>query len=138
MIDLDITMVVQFINFLITLVVLNILLVKPIREILKKRAEVMAKTVDETVRFTTSAAEKLKNYEAALAEARAAGTVARLRLKDEGLAEEKKVVETASKDAHEFLVGARGEIAAQSKGALDSLTAKVDGMAQKAVAKILG
>ncbi len=138
MIDLDITMVVQFINFIITLFVLNILLVKPIRGILKERAEVMAKAVNETENFVTSAAEKLKNYEAALAEARAAGTQERMRLKDEGLAEEKKVVDIASKDAHESLAAARGEIEAQSKGAIDKLTARVDGMAQKAVAKILG
>ncbi len=138
MIDLDLTLVVQFINFLIVLVVLNYLLVKPIREIIKTRAESMAKTVEKTEQFTASATDKLKNYEVALAEARAAGTEARLRQKDEGLAEEKKLIEAATRESHDSLAAARKEIEAQSKGAIESLAAQVDDMAAKAVAKILG
>lgn len=138
MINLDITMVVQFINFVITLVVLNILLVKPIREIIKKRAGVMADLVSDTERFTQSAEEKLKNYEAALDEARKAGTAERLRYKDEGQAQEKEIVSAASAQAHEALTAARSEIDSQSRTAMDSLKGQVDSLADKAVAKILG
>lgn len=137
MINLDITLLVQFVNFIIVLVVLNILLVRPIREIIKKRAGVMDTLLSETETFTQSADEKLKNYEAALDEARKAGTAERLRFKDEGLEEEKKLVGAATQEAQESLASARGEIASQSDTAMSELKGKVDAMAEKAVAKVL-
>lgn len=137
MIEIDITLVVQFINFVITLVVLNIILVRPIREIIKKRAGVMADLVGETERFTQTADEKLKNYEAALDEARKAGTSERLRYKDEGQSEEKEIVTAASTQAQQQLAQARSEIESQSKTAMDTLKSQVDSLADKAVAKIL-
>ena len=137
MISLDITVLVQFINFIITLVVLNILLVRPIREVIKKRTGVMSGLMNETERFTQTAAEKLKNYQAALDEARKAGTTERLRFKDEALAEEKKLVSAAGADAQKTLSTARSEITAQSQEAMTSLKGQVPALAKKAVAKIL-
>jgi len=137
MIEIDITLVVQFINFVITLVVLNILLVRPIREIIKKRTGVMADLVGSAERFTQTADEKLKNYEAALDEARKAGTAERLRFKDEGQSEEKAIIAKASASAQEQLTQARSEIDSQSKTAMESLKSQVDSLADKAVAKIL-
>lgn len=137
MINLDITMLVQFINFVVTLVVLNILLVRPIRGIIKKRAGVMDNLLTEAETFTQSAEEKLKNYEAALDEARKAGTAERLRFKDEGQEEEKKVVGAATKEAQDTLAAARGEIKSQSEAAMSTLKSQVDTLAEKAVAKVL-
>lgn len=137
MINIDITLLVQFINFVITLFVLNILLVRPIRDILKKRAGAMADLVGETERFSQSAEEKLKNYEAALDEARKAGTAERLRYKDEGLAKEKEIMSAANAKAQEGLAAARSEIESQSQTAMKSLKGQVDKLAKKAVAKIL-
>ncbi len=137
MINLDITLFVQFINFVITLVVLNILLIKPIREVIKKRTGVMAGLVGETERFTQSAAEKLKNYEAALEEARKAGTEERLRFKAEAQTEEQKLIGAAGAEAQKKLAAARGEIETQSKDAMESLKGQVGALADKAVDKIL-
>lgn len=137
MINIDITLLVQFINFVITLVVLNILLVRPIREIIKKRTGVMADLVSSTERFTQTADEKLKNYEAALDEARKAGTSERLRFKDEGQNQEKEIIAQASTKAQQQLSQARSEIDSQSKTAMDSLKSQVGSLADKAVAKIL-
>ena len=42
MLDLNITLVFQLVNFFIALYVLNLLLIRPIREIIRKRKAVMA------------------------------------------------------------------------------------------------
>ena len=138
MIDIDITIVVQLVNFIVTLFVLNFLLIRPIRGIIKQRAEAMSGMISEAENFTQNAEEKLKKYEAALAEARAAGVEERIRFKDEAVAEEKSILETAGKEAQDSLGAARTEISAQAKSALEGLKGQVGPLAQKAADKILG
>ena len=67
MINFDISFVIQLVNFIITLLVLNLLLIKPVRGIIKKRNDLMAGRVDEINKFTDSATAKMSDYEAQLA-----------------------------------------------------------------------
>lgn len=138
MIDLDLTFFFQLANFIGTLIVLNFLLIKPIRTIVKQRAGVVSGLLGDVDAFTKDAEGKLKNYEAALSEARIAGTNERLKLKSEATAEEKKLLDAATKQAQERLVAARAETAGQVKAAFEQLKASVGAMADKAAAKVLG
>ena len=61
---------VQLANFIIILVVLNAVLIKPVRGMLKLRAETIAAQTSEVDGFTGSAEAKIKNYQAALEQAR--------------------------------------------------------------------
>ena len=70
MLDLNITLVFQLINFFIALFFLNWLLIKPIREIIKKRNGIMDDMASEADNFVNEARERLANYEAELAKAR--------------------------------------------------------------------
>ena len=88
MIELNWTFFVQFANFVITLMVLNLVLYRPIRGIIKKRAEVMDQKLRSIEDFTAEAEIKLKNYRAALAEARTEAQGIRHSLKEEGIATE--------------------------------------------------
>mgnify|MGYP001546355367 CR=1 FL=1 len=138
MIDMDFTLAVQAVNFLITLFVFNFLVISPIRGIIKKRNAAMADMLSETEKFNEAATSKLQNYEAALAEARAAGTEERLKVKDAATAEEKKIVEAANSEAQDTLAAARSETADQVKAASAALKAQVDSLAEKTVSKVLG
>ena len=138
MIDMDITLAVQAVNFLLTLLVFNFLVISPIRGIIKKRNAAMADMLSETEKFNEAAASKLQNYEAALAEARVAGTEERLKVKDAATAEEKRIVEAANGEAQETLAAARGELAEQVKAASAALKAQVGALAEKTVGKVLG
>ena len=51
MLDLNITLVFQLVNFFIAIFVLNILLIRPIREIIKKRNGVMDNLAGEADSF---------------------------------------------------------------------------------------
>lgn len=138
MIDLDITFFIQFVNFVVTLVVLNFLLIRPIREIIKKRNDRMAGYLEDAEGFTSSAEEKLKNYSAALDEARRSGVEVRNGLRETGAAEEKSILEAANAKAASALKAERDAIAADIKSCMDDLKGQVDGMAGKVVAKVLG
>lgn len=138
MIDLNATFFVQFVNFLLILILLNVVLIGPIRRILKKRAEFVASQMEGIDSFTATADTKLRDYEKALDAARQQATTGRMEMKAEGLVKEKALLDAAAADAAERVQAARADIAAQSDAARKALKAGVAGLAQKAVSKVLG
>ena len=137
MIDLDSTFFIQFVNFVFTLVVLNFLLIRPIREIIKRRNDAMSAMVDEAENFSASAEEKLKNYQKQLDAARHAGTDKRNSLKDEGTAQEKSILSAAGTEASATLKAERETVAGEVRTAMDGLKGQVDALAGKVAAKVL-
>ncbi|MEW5774057.1 MAG: ATP synthase F0 subunit B [Thermodesulfobacteriota bacterium] len=137
MIDLDTSVYIQFINFVITLVVLNLLLIRPVREIIRKRAEKMSGLLQGAEAFTASAEQKLAGYQKALDEARAAGAEARNALREQGVSKEKEILEAAGADAAATLSSAKERAASEAKTARDGLKARVGSLAQKVADKIL-
>ncbi len=137
MIDLNATFFVQAVNFLLILILLNVILIGPIRRTLKKRAEFIASQMEGIESFTTSADTKLKDYEAALDAARTAATAGRLAMKAEGQGQEKAILDAAAAEAASKVQAARADIAAQTGAAEKALRGKVSGLASKAVAKVL-
>ena len=137
MIDLNATFFVQLVNFLLILILLNVILIGPIRRMLKKRAEFDAAQMGEIENFAGTADTKLQDYEKALDAARQQATAGRLEMKAEGQAKEKTLLEAAAAEATGQIQAARAEIAAQTATAKKALGAGVEGLASKAVAKVL-
>ena len=137
MIDLNATFFVQLVNFVLILILLNVILIGPIRRVLKKRAAFIASQMEGIESFTATADGKLKGYEQALDQARQEATAGRMAMKAEGLAKEKAVLDAASAEAASKVQAARAEIAAQSEAAKKALKAQVSGLASKAVSKVL-
>lgn len=138
MIDLDKTFLIQLINFLIAVIGLNFLLIRPIREKIKERNALMADQLGTIESFTANADEKLKGYEQALDSTRQSGLELRKQMRAEGAGEEQQIMALAGKEVAASLKAAHDEIAAQVAGAKQALTADVEKFAQKATAKILG
>ncbi|GAB7021960.1 ATP synthase F0 subunit B [Salidesulfovibrio brasiliensis] len=129
---------IQLVNFLITLVGLNILLFRPIREIIKQRRDLMAGQMDKIETFSSQAESKLKGYEEQLQAARQEGNEVRNKLRDEGVAEEQKLLSVAGEEASQTLKAARTEIDGQVKTAMEALAKDIETYANKATDKILG
>jgi len=138
MIDFDKTFFIQLVNFLITLIGLNILLVRPIREKIAERAKLMAEQFGAIESFNSNAEEKLKSYQAALDAARQQGLDLRKELRAAGSAEEQQIMSTAGKEVAATMQAAQADIARQVDGAKQALAPDVAKFAQKATAKILG
>ncbi len=138
MINLDHTIVIQLVNFLITIVVLNFLLIKPVRDQIAARKALTTGYAKDIEQFAADAAAKLSSYEASLAEARAQATVARDAIRAEGQSREHELVSSAHAEAQAFLNSSREQVAADAKAAMDTLLSQVNVFAAKAMSKILG
>ena len=121
MIDLDITFFIQLANFFIVLAVLNPLLIKPIRKIIKERKEAAAALLGESEGFFQSAEGKLGQYEAALAEAMSAGD---------------GITAKAAQEAQASLKAARERIDADTAAAFDVLRGEIDPLARQIMDKV--
>ena len=137
MIDLDFTAVIQLLNFLITLVVLNYLLINPIRSIVKKRKETIAHMQGAIDTARESSENKLENYDKSLEAYRVEAAKRREELRNNALASEREITEKALAEAHAKLQNARAEISAQVEVATAELKKNVPNLAREAVSRIL-
>lgn len=137
MIDIDITAVIQFVNFLITLVVLNYLLITPIRKILQQRQEHLDQLQGVVVISNEQSEEKLEKYNNSLIEIRKEAAAKREVLRAEAISKEREINETALSEAHARMQKARADISAQVDVALAELKGSVPGLAKEAANKIM-
>ena len=138
MIDLDISFFIQMANFIITILVLNLLLFRPIREIIRKRSDLMGGQLLKVEEFTGLAATKLKDYEAALDSARREGMDIRSEFKEQGAKEEQVLLSGASEVAAVTLKEVRSEVSSERGMAMKVLGGEIESFAQKVAAKVLG
>lgn len=137
MIDIDITAVIQFVNFLITLVVLNFLLITPIRKILQQRQEHLDQLQGVVVISNEESEEKLEKYNSSLAEIRKEAAARREVLRAEAINKEREINENALSEAHARIQKARADISAQVDVALAELKGAVPDLAKEAAGKIM-
>ncbi len=138
MIDIDVTLFFQFINFIITLVVLNYLLIRPIRDIVKKRRDLAAGLLSDAESFTGDAAEKLERYEAALAAARIDAAKIRDERRNAGEAEQENLLRAAQQEAQEFLAASRDDTRKAVAEAMAAIKKRIPDLAAMAAARVLG
>lgn len=125
MLDLNITLLFQLVNFFIAIFVLNILLIRPIRDIIKKRNGVMDNLAGEADNFESQAAERLANYEAELARARQDAGLAREDARSAGMTEQQGIVGEAQKSARDILADTRRSLREQADATLSELRNQV-------------
>ncbi len=138
MVTLDKTLLIQIINMIILMFLLNKLLYKPVRQILKERAGRLQSMRDDVLGFEQQAASRQKEVDAKMAEAsgkaKAALDAARDKAQkagDERLAAIKEETETMKEQK---LAELKSEVGA----ARDSLAANVNEIAADMAGKILG
>ena len=136
-IEFNVTFFIQLGNFLVTLVVLNYLLIRPVRAHIQKRRDMISSNLGEIERFTSSAEESLNSYEASLDEARDSATRTRDALKADAQQREQSLVAAAQAQAQDVIKAAKAEAAQQAQVALASLKKQVPAFADQIVTKVL-
>ncbi len=137
MLDLNYTFFLQLISIIITLLFLNILLIRPIRAIIAQREASMEDSLHATEGFVQEADDKMADYTKKLDEARAEGLKARNALKDEGTVREKDLLSKAGEGAAVLLKNTRKELDSESAIAMTALKAEIDELAEKVTDKVL-
>jgi len=138
MLDLNITLIFQLVNFFIAIFFLNLLLIRPIRQIIQKRNSIMDGLASEADKFHEEAMARLNAYESELAKARQQAGQTREEGRNDGLAELREIVGKAQQSAKELLEGNRAAIQEQAEVALSELRDGIDNFSARIGQKLMG
>jgi F-type H+-transporting ATPase subunit b len=138
MVSIDYSIIAEIIGYLILLVILNAILYKPIRRLLKERASRMSAIQSDVEKYERNAEQLLKDFDMKLAEARASGQGAMEKLKQEAREEEHQLSEASNKEADARKQELMAELTSEIDAARKDLTAKVEAFAMDISQKLLG
>ena len=136
-INLDITFIIQAVNFIVALAVLNYVIIKPIRNILKQRRALLDEMLNESEKFNSEADSRLKNYETELEAARVAAGVEKERLRQEGHEAGQGILSRAHGEAQDLLQKAGKELESEMSVSFSALRGQVPDLAGKAATRLL-
>ncbi len=137
MIDLNVTFVIQLINFVVALVLINYVLIRPVRTIILKRKALRDELIGKARTFAEQTLEDAAKYEDTLRAAREEGARIRHALREEGLAQQSRTLTAANAAAAEFIQQERDRAAQEAEQARKDLDAQVKPLADAMAAKLL-
>lgn len=137
MLDFNYTILVQFANFLILLILLNFFLFKPVLKALSRRRAYMQSLSDKVQEENRQATETEKSYEDSARERRRPILDQRETTVKEAQAASMKVIEEARRELTSELDKMKERVKAESDAALQRLSGEADRLSQEVVARIL-
>jgi F-type H+-transporting ATPase subunit b len=137
-IELNLSFVIQLINFGILVLVLNVFLYKPIRKVLADRRQIIDSASEKTVSVDAEVQIKMAQYEARLQSAKAEAGAHRAEALKLAQAEETAVLERALKQASDSLASIREKVAEEAGEARELLKKQAELFSGDICEKILG
>jgi F-type H+-transporting ATPase subunit b len=137
-INLDKTLILQMINFLIILWILNRFVFKPILGILEKRRERIQQSGQTVQALESRAAQQWESYQRQLQEAKIEANLEKERIKGEGLEAQRKLLEAARTESHSMLEETRKRIGKEVTKERELLIHQAEQIAVEMAEKILG
>ena len=134
----DGSLIIQIANFLLIIWIMNLILYRPIRNILRQRREKIEGLELSIETYNENAQEKDDAFAAGIKEARARGLKEKESLLQAAAEDEKQIIEDVNAKAQAELAEIREKIAKDADAARTSLQEKVDEFADEICQKILG
>ena len=138
LIDIDLTAVVQFALFLITVYVSNKLLFQPYLQLRERRKAGIEGARAEAERMTTEADTKLAEYEKSLAAARDRAGEEGRKIRLEAAALDQKVTEEARNASQQAVNTAQQQVRADTEAARAQLLPQAEALARSMSGRLLG
>ncbi len=138
MINVDYTLIVQIANFLVLLFILNLILYRPVRAMLRRRQEEMGSYAGMIEDYLEKSTRYQRELEEDMAGARREGHKTKEGLKGEGLDREKSMLQEASSEAGQRLDRAKQEIEKSIQAVRKSLEDEVGQFSRELAEKVLG
>ena len=129
---------IQIVNFLLIIWILNLILYRPIRSILRQRKEKIEGLEISIATYNKDAKEKDEAFASGIKEARAKGLKEKEALLQAGVEEEKEIIAQVNEKAQAELSEMRKKIAREAQTVKVALQEKVDEFADDICQKILG
>ncbi|MEW6264446.1 MAG: ATP synthase F0 subunit B [Thermodesulfobacteriota bacterium] len=138
LIEINASLLIQVANFIILLIVLNAVLYRPIRKIIKERQEKFSGLEFEIGSLNERAEQRVKEIDVRLSEAKREGFTQKDGLKGRGLEEEKKIIGEASGRADQDIQKIKELIVKDVAAARASLQAELAVFSKELAQKVLG
>ena len=138
MVSVDGSIVLQIVNFLVLILILNLVLYKPIRKILRERKEKMAGLQSDIDGSTQQVQSKEEAYAEGIRQARAAGQKEKEALMQAASEEEKAIIGKINDAAQAELKAVKEKIAQETGSVKAALEEEIDAFADAIGQKILG
>jgi F-type H+-transporting ATPase subunit b len=137
-ISLDISFIIQIINFLLLMLVLNVILYRPIRKLIADRATEIAGGHEKAAALDSEVQDKMAQYEAKLRDAKLKATEERGVMKRDALAQEGDILDAARKEAGESLNALKAKVAKEAADAREYLKEQTRTLSLEICEKVLG
>jgi F-type H+-transporting ATPase subunit b len=137
MLDFDITILYQMVGFFVLLFILNRLLYKPVLKVLADREERIDGSLATADGLNKEVEDGLVDYDVKLKEAAVKGHEERAKLRAEGAARQKEIMEAAGASVSHDLTVMRNELGAAKKEAMTSLKDEVKSLSAIVAEKLL-
>ncbi|MBE9527977.1 MAG: ATP synthase F0 subunit B [Proteobacteria bacterium] len=137
MLDFDITILYQMVGFFVLLFILNRLLYKPVQKVLAEREERIDGSLAQAEGLNKEVEDGLVDYDVKLKEAAVKGHEERAKLRAEGAARQKEIMEAAGVSVSHDLTVMRNELGSAKKEALTSLKDEVKSLSAIVAEKLL-
>ncbi len=138
MVSVDGSLIIQIINFLVLMVVLNMVLYKPIRGILKQRKEKMAGLENRIGSCNQEADEHDRAFSEGIKNARAKGVLEKEVFLQAAAKEEKEIISKINKQAQAELAEVKVKVSREAEKVSKLLQKKINSFANDIGEKILG
>lgn len=138
MISVDWTLGLQFLNFIILLIILNKLLYRPLKKIIDERRETISSSHAAAKNLEADIDDKMHRYQQQLNEARNQANEARNKLKKAASEEEARILADAHGKATSRLQVIKSQVANEADGASKTLKSEAKSLAGQIATKILG
>ncbi|WP_321367813.1 ATP synthase F0 subunit B [uncultured Desulfuromusa sp.] len=138
MISVDWTLGLQFLNFIILLVVLNKLLYRPLKKVIAERAEKVTGSLAAAKNLETDIDEKMQRYQQQLSDAKIQANDERNKLKKSANEEEAKILLEAQGKAAARMQAIKTQVGKEAEEADKTLKKEAGALAGQIATKILG
>ncbi len=138
MINIDVTLFIQMANFIIFLYLMNVVLYRPVRQMVAKRQQLVREQQERIAAADAEALAAVQEFEERILEARNLGRQKVQELKDAGYQHEKDLMQRAAEEAARQLQELRERIQRDIGAARDRLKAQIQAFAMDLAQKILG
>ena len=138
MIKIDATILIQFINFIVLMAVLNVLLYRPLRDMLRKRREKIESSTQAAQGLEGQIEEKMNRYQQQLQEAKAKGNQERAAMRKAAAEEENRILGAAQTAASDKVRKVKDLVASEAAAARAALTGETETIAAQIASKVLG
>jgi len=138
MVTIDITMVIQMINMVVLMFLLNEVLYKPVKKILRERSEKMQGMQNDVAKFEENARLRQEEVDAKMSKASGKAKAALDAARAEGQAAGDEKMASIKAEVDQFKEKQLAQISAQIGEAQQQLHANLDGFAKDMASKILG